>query len=329
MTRYRLFPDRRFKVCLRPFSQAYVKDDAGLSGINKAFFRNCLRDCRLVPPGRFECEISSPQETRVRCRIESRVGSRSGAISQPVHDAGIPALERDIDAARRAFFAVPPRKLPFGSPRRYWGCGPVASATRPRFNDGNPVSTAPSTQCAPRLFGVKFEPPIEWAPRQQCLGNMADYYELISKAVAGLDPAAPSESRRALYERAQAALLVELRAITPPFTEAEITRERLALEEAVRRVEDEALRRARDVHVPSFRDHVSVFSDLASDAGVFGKSTAEAKCRHYGLQANAREIGRMARPSSLNVEVPTMIVTGSATGILGRIWRWRSRVVNR
>jgi hypothetical protein len=32
---------------------------------------------------------------------------------------------------------------------------------------------------------------------------MADYYQLITKAVAGLDPDAPGESRRALYERAQ------------------------------------------------------------------------------------------------------------------------------
>ena len=66
---------------------------------------------------------------------------------------------------------------------------------------------------------------------------MADYYQLITKAVAGLDPDASGESRWALYERARAALLAELRTINPPFTEAEITRERLALEEAVRRAQ--------------------------------------------------------------------------------------------
>jgi hypothetical protein len=158
---------------------------------------------------------------------------------------------------------------------------------------------------------------------------MVNYYELISKAVVGLDPDAPSESRRALYGRAQAALLVELRAVTPRFTEAEITRERLALEEAVRRVEDEASQRARDAHVPLFRDHVSVFSDLVTDADELGKSTAEAKRRHYGLQENACDSSRMAKPYSLNVEVPSMILTGRGTGMLGRIWRWRSRVVNR
>jgi hypothetical protein len=150
---------------------------------------------------------------------------------------------------------------------------------------------------------------------------MADYYELIAKAVASLDPDAPSESRRALYGRAQAALLGKL--TTPPFTEAEITRERLALEEAVRRVEDEAWRRNRDARAP-FRDHLSAFSDLVTDADELGKTTAEARRRHYLLQANALEIGRMANPSSLNVE--SMIVTGDATGILGRIWRWRSHV---
>jgi hypothetical protein len=152
---------------------------------------------------------------------------------------------------------------------------------------------------------------------------MADYYELIAKAVASLDPDAPSESRLALYERAQAALLAKLRSITPPFTEAEITRERLALEEAVRRVEDEASQRDRDARAP-FRDHLSAFSDLVTDADELGKTSAEARRRHYLLQANALEIGRMANPSSLNVE--SMIVTGDATGILGRIWRWRSRV---
>jgi len=106
---------------------------------------------------------------------------------------------------------------------------------------------------------------------------MADYYPLISKAVAGLDPDAPGESRRALYERARAAL----RTINPPPTEAEITRERLALEEAVRRVEGEAAQRARDAGVPSLRDRVKI-----------------------------------------SVEMPSMIVTGGATGRVSRIWRW-------
>ena len=75
---------------------------------------------------------------------------------------------------------------------------------------------------------------------------MADYYPLIARAIAGLDPSAPGESRRALYERARAALIAQLRGVDPPLSESEITRERLSLEEAVRKVESEAAQRARD-----------------------------------------------------------------------------------
>src|SRR6187402_2674884 len=73
---------------------------------------------------------------------------------------------------------------------------------------------------------------------------MADYYPLIARAIAGLDKNT-GEARRALYERARTALVAQLRGINPPLQEAEITRERLALEEAVRKVEAEAARRSR------------------------------------------------------------------------------------
>src|SRR5437016_11875241 len=75
---------------------------------------------------------------------------------------------------------------------------------------------------------------------------MADYYPLIARAISGLDPSAPGESRRALYERARAALIAQLRSVQPPLSESEITRERLSLEEAVRKVESEAAQRARE-----------------------------------------------------------------------------------
>src|SRR5216684_1700843 len=79
---------------------------------------------------------------------------------------------------------------------------------------------------------------------------MADYYPLIARAIAGLDPSAPGESRRALYERARAALIAQLRSVEPPLSESEITRERLSLEEAVRKVESEAAQRTRDAVRP-------------------------------------------------------------------------------
>jgi hypothetical protein len=73
---------------------------------------------------------------------------------------------------------------------------------------------------------------------------MADYYPLIAKAVAGLDKST-GEARRALYERARTALVTQLRGVVPALSESEITRERLALEEAIRKVEAEAARKAR------------------------------------------------------------------------------------
>ena len=78
---------------------------------------------------------------------------------------------------------------------------------------------------------------------------MADYHPLITRAVMTLDKDT-AENRRVLYERARNALVVQLRGTVPPLDESEITRERLALEEAIRRVEVESARRARDMPRP-------------------------------------------------------------------------------
>ncbi len=74
---------------------------------------------------------------------------------------------------------------------------------------------------------------------------MADYYPLIAKAVSGLEKST-GEQRRALYDRARAALVAQLRGVSPALNESDITRERLALEEAIRKVEAEAARRSRN-----------------------------------------------------------------------------------
>src|SRR5262249_1475177 len=47
------------------------------------------------------------------------------------------------------------------------------------------------------------------------------------------------------YERARGALVTQLRGVVPELSESEITRERLALEEAIRKVEAEAARKSR------------------------------------------------------------------------------------
>jgi hypothetical protein len=65
---------------------------------------------------------------------------------------------------------------------------------------------------------------------------MANYYQLIARAVAELDPDSP-EKRKLIYERARAALLKQLESLQPPPGEIERTKERLALEETFRRIE--------------------------------------------------------------------------------------------
>ena len=73
---------------------------------------------------------------------------------------------------------------------------------------------------------------------------MTDYHPLIARAVEGLERST-GEARRALYERARTALVTQLRSVDPPLSESEITKERLALEDAIRKVEAEAARKAR------------------------------------------------------------------------------------
>jgi hypothetical protein len=73
---------------------------------------------------------------------------------------------------------------------------------------------------------------------------MTDYYPLLKRAVEGLEKNT-GEARRAMYDRARSALLNQLRSSDPPLSEPEITRERLALEESVRRVEREEAGQAR------------------------------------------------------------------------------------
>ena len=68
---------------------------------------------------------------------------------------------------------------------------------------------------------------------------MAEYYAVLSKAVAGLETNG-ADARRAVYDKARNALIGQLKAIDPPLPTAEISRQRLELEEAIRRVEREA-----------------------------------------------------------------------------------------
>jgi hypothetical protein len=112
---------------------------------------------------------------------------------------------------------------------------------------------------------------------------MADYYPLISRAVAGLENNT-GENRRVLYERARAALVNQLRGIDPPLEESDITRERLALEEAIRKVEAEAAKRP-EVHeevpqAPPSAPHsegMRGFRETVAEADSLGGAAAQAR----------------------------------------------------
>src|SRR5215217_613925 len=68
---------------------------------------------------------------------------------------------------------------------------------------------------------------------------MADYKELLRRAISAL-PENNGAARRAVYEKARAALVGQLRSIQPPLPAREITQHRLQLEDCIRQVEQEA-----------------------------------------------------------------------------------------
>jgi lipoprotein-anchoring transpeptidase ErfK/SrfK len=72
---------------------------------------------------------------------------------------------------------------------------------------------------------------------------MADYFALLSRAVASLDHNT-KETREALYNRARTALQGQLRNADPPWSDADVKSEAAALEAAIRQIEFEIRRSA-------------------------------------------------------------------------------------
>jgi hypothetical protein len=70
---------------------------------------------------------------------------------------------------------------------------------------------------------------------------MTDYYPLIFRAIGALEKN-NGDNRRTIDDRARVALLAQLRGVTPALDGSDITRERLALEESIRKVEAESAR---------------------------------------------------------------------------------------
>ena len=88
---------------------------------------------------------------------------------------------------------------------------------------------------------------------------MNKFYAPMAYAVAALDNNTGAV-RHAMYERARAMLVDHLLNCDPPLTDAEIQRQRLALEEAIRHVEDEAIWGHQEVLRPN-----SDFAECADD----------------------------------------------------------------
>jgi hypothetical protein len=121
---------------------------------------------------------------------------------------------------------------------------------------------------------------------------MADYYPLIAKAVSGLDKST-GEARRALYDRARTALLAQLRGVEPALSEPDITRERLALEEAIRKVEAEAARRSRGEPLPT-RPQSRHEQDPRTEAPADPPEELPNPLPRYDLRASRPTIGASA-----------------------------------
>ena len=143
--------------------------------------------------------------------------------------------------------------------------------------------------------------------------EVADYYSLIKKAVGRLDPSELREGRWTIYERARAAQLAQLRSISPPLSEAEISREQLALEEAVQRAEAE-------VAQPAGHFEIAAIRDLVAAADEIGKPVSRAVDSVVQAEVPASPFA----PASTTEMPPPMVVRGGATGRLVRYWRWRA-----
>jgi hypothetical protein len=72
---------------------------------------------------------------------------------------------------------------------------------------------------------------------------MTNYYPLMASVVAALAPNT-AEARRQLYDSARVGFPTYLGNLDPPLSDSDITRERTALEEVIRRLEAEQMAHA-------------------------------------------------------------------------------------
>jgi hypothetical protein len=125
-------------------------------------------------------------------------------------------------------------------------CFPVLERKKGAEQDGQGARCGPLRRLTDQLllrkmtnepFGCILGP--RRAKRANAVGVeiMSKYYAIVDRAIAE----ANDTSRQVIYDRIRAALLAQLRKVEPRLPDAEIKRERLALEEAIRKVEHEAV----------------------------------------------------------------------------------------
>ena len=129
---------------------------------------------------------------------------------------------------------------------------------------------------------------------------MADYHALIAQAVAALDQNT-GKARRALYERARATQVKQLRAILPPLSESVIAKERLSLENTIRKVETEAARKSGTM----LREPRPGIASPRHDAG----------------RADS-ELSEQVRPRNSRAPFAETEVSRPAPPLVGRLPRW-------
>ena len=92
---------------------------------------------------------------------------------------------------------------------------------------------------------------------------MPEYYDVLKTAIDRLERNG-LEQRRTVYLNARNALIRELRANSPPLVPAEISRYRLELEQAIRKIERELAGNAAPAQGAAGSEEPSVSSDTAS-----------------------------------------------------------------
>ncbi len=126
---------------------------------------------------------------------------------------------------------------------------------------------------------------------------MTDFYSVLQRAVSSL-PDGSGPNRRAVYDKARKALLKQLQSFDPPLPSSDVTAQRLALEDAIRKIENEIARqirtqRALQTAMPSNKGAIRRPSgDAASDAAASALAARAAEAERAAQRAAEAERAR-------------------------------------